>query len=84
VGPGPGYYSPERAEKLTLIRASEYSFKEQTGRKDLVSDSNVGPGSYQNQKHFLDSAGNFTIGVRRENNISTTLGPGSYSVEKGD
>ena len=46
VGPGPGCYSPERGDKLIRTKAQESSFVNQTGRKDIVGDVKVGPGSY--------------------------------------
>jgi hypothetical protein len=66
------------------VKANELSFNLQTGRKDLVFDANIGPGSYENGADILNSAGEFTIGVRREVAIPISVGPGTYEIEKAD
>lgn len=62
------------------MKACEPSFNLQTGRKELVFDANIGPGSYENGTDILGSAGEFTIGVRRDVSIPISVGPGTYEI----
>ena len=82
--PGPGTYSPERGDHLVLERYAAYDFAKQTERKDSTFESLIGPGSYKAGFNFGYDLNKVTIGVRREDSISQTPGPGTYSPEKAD
>ena len=82
--PGPGTYSPERGDHLVLERYAAYDFAKQTERKESTFESLIGPGSYKAGFNFGEDLNKVTIGVRREDSISQTPGPGTYSPEKAD
>lgn len=46
LSPGPCDYSPQAADLLTREKSPEYKFGHQTGRKDILPESDIGPGQY--------------------------------------
>ena len=64
--PGPGEYNPEVAKSITKPRDRTPDFSKGPGRTTNISDSNIGPGSYNSINKFGESLGKVTIGQRRD------------------
>lgn len=80
--PGPGAYSPEKADILVRPNSPTKSIANLTTRFEKVDREN-GPGtSYINMSTLYK--GGATMGVRRSQDISVSVGPGEYSPEKAD
>ena len=81
---GPAYYSPNKGYSLTKSKSAAYVFHKNTGRVELQTDQNNGPGTYGVQNEFGSSLGPITIGEKRENKTLTTPGPCDYNANRGD
>ena len=64
--PGPGTYSPEKADYQTMTRAVAVDFSKQTERAGILEGNQIGPGQYELLDTFGANLNKFTIGVRRE------------------
>jgi hypothetical protein len=84
ITPGPGEYRPEEADGLTKPRAPEYEWHKNLGRPESIVDPDNGPGHIVDNRKFGDDIPNMTIGVRREERIPKTPGPGEYKPEEAD
>jgi len=73
---GPGYYEHERADSLTKIQSRRIDFNQSPERPELVVQNANLPVSYGGPHTFEAKLGAQTIGVRREENIETSVGPG--------
>ena len=64
---GPGNYSPDRADGITRVRTTNITMGTSPGRAELVSKTSttVGPGHYEDSKHFGQDTKTFTIGEKR-------------------
>ena len=82
--PGPGEYRPETADGHTKARSSGYEWHKSPGRQEAKSNPNNGPGSIVKAKQFGDDLPNTTIGVRRDEQVSRSPGPGEYKHENAD
>ena len=82
--PGPGEYRHENADGLTKERVPGYEWHKNQGRPVPVVDPNNGPGNIEDNRKFGDDANDMTIGVRREERVPVTPGPGEYRHEDAD
>jgi len=48
------------------------------------STDGVAPGQYESDLKFAQSTKSFVIAEKRETRVTETMGPGSYSPERGD
>ena len=90
-GLGPGAYDPEKADAMTRSRMPRVDFSGSPSRgnspnRNNAHDSNVGPGQYDDRSYERAKENNrwFTIGVKREQAIEETMGPGSYDPDKAE
>ena len=83
---GPGAYSPERADGVTMTKMVNIHMGSSPARTEIVSktSTSVGPGAYTYEKRFGEETKTFRIGERREEKVVETMGPGLYDVERGD
>jgi len=83
AGPGPGYYNPDQADKVTKDRSRGATFNS-PGRKDLAAkssrDLDQGPGTYDARDPSKGAGKSFTIGAKRPTKFEkSNVGPGTYS-----
>lgn len=52
VAPGPGTYSPEKGDGMTLVRSPAFDFSKQPERPNAVESNPNGPGSYDAYPNF--------------------------------
>lgn len=88
-GVGPGTYDVDRAQNVTKTRTTTtIDMSSSPGRPNTfarAADSNLSPGQYDDRSYkFGNNAKGFTIGEKRETRIESTVGPGSYDVDKAD
>lgn len=81
--PGPGHYSPEKTDAIVRSSSPSADFKNKSSRKDLRVEPNLGPGYYV-LDNTNDTSKQMTIGVKHEERLEKTPGPGEYSAEKAD
>jgi hypothetical protein len=65
-------------------RNPAWEFKNNAGRKDVISDPNGGPGTYEHHYKFGDDSKAQDFGVKREEKIPQGPGPGEYRHEDAD
>jgi hypothetical protein len=81
---GPGEYQHERADLQTKYRHPAADFEKQEGRKEGEVNPNNGPGTHETHYNFGDGVRTQPIGIRREEPIPVTAGPGEYQHERAD
>ena len=90
TNPAPGAYDVERADSITKFRSPIASIKEERnsfankGRLQLIDQtaSNPSPGQYEgNLNSFGSKSGKFTIGLKREEKIPLSPGPGDFDTD---
>ena len=59
-------------------RATEFFHN---GRKEIVHDPANGPGTHEEHRNFGYDSKDMTIGLKKEQKIPRTVGPGEYSPE---
>lgn len=52
ITPGPGTYSPEKSNHLTLASSPAFDFSKQPERPDMKVQNLNGPGSYDTHHNF--------------------------------
>ena len=84
---GPGAYDQSKADAMTRNRApATVDMSRTTERSNkFKADNQAGPGQYDVRgQAFGENVKSFTIAEKREQRITTSPGPGSYSPDRSD
>ncbi len=81
---GPGAYDHERADSLTKSKMPNINMGGSPARPVKRTDVDVAPGQYDDGMRFNSNVKSFTIGEKRAERVTETMGPGSYSPERAD
>ena len=85
---GPGSYNPERAEAMTKTKVTTVNMASSPSRPGTFAkgaDYDVAPGQYDDRSYeFGNNVKSFTIGEKRENRVTESMGPGSYNPDIAD
>eukprot|EP00353_Schmidingerella_taraikaensis_P000920 CAMPEP_0185596456 /NCGR_PEP_ID=MMETSP0434-20130131/80769_1 /TAXON_ID=626734 ORGANISM="Favella taraikaensis, Strain Fe Narragansett Bay" /NCGR_SAMPLE_ID=MMETSP0434 /ASSEMBLY_ACC=CAM_ASM_000379 /LENGTH=546 /DNA_ID=CAMNT_0028224967 /DNA_START=7 /DNA_END=1644 /DNA_ORIENTATION=+ len=84
---GPGTYSPERAETITMTRSANIDLGSSPSRPQSFAkggDLDVAPGQYDDGLRFNSGVKGFKIGEKREERVKESMGPGAYSPERAE
>ena len=84
---GPGEYSHERGDALTKVKTATIDMGRSPARPVSFAKqggADVAPGSYDDGIRFNSNTKSFTIGEKRTERVVESMGPGTYSPERGD
>jgi len=84
---GPGQYSPERGDSLTMTRVKTVKISNSPARPASFAkqgDVNVAPGQYDDGIRFNSNVKSFTIGEKRQERVVESMGPGTYDPDRAD
>ena len=65
MGPGPGYYTPEKGNDSIRKRSPQWCFSNNAPRPQTIVDPSLGPGTFEEHRNFGENLGNISIGQRR-------------------